>query len=233
MTIDSSKVRNFWDQQASKIGGLDSSAVANLEEDTELQQLKVAAERVKLQKIIQPKGNETVLDLGAGTGQWSFFLAPQVEKVTAVEYSRPMFEIALKLGNDGGHENVEFVNCSAQEFSSSKKFDLIIASGLFIYLNDDDYHEALKVCRDSAKPNARLLVRDATGLGSRYQLNSKYSEELSAEYSAIYRTREEYIASIESFGFKLLCEDDMFPNHSVLNKRKETRLRVYLFELVS
>lgn len=58
----------------------------------------------------------------------------------------------------------------------------------------------------------------------------KYSEALKTHYSALYRTRDEYIEMFKRIGYSLIRDEDMFEEGSPLNKWKETRLRVYLFK---
>jgi len=51
----------------------------------------------------------TLLDIGAGTGDWSEFLAPYAKKITALEPSDTMAELILERINAGKIENIELV----------------------------------------------------------------------------------------------------------------------------
>ena len=60
--------------------------------------------------------------------------------------------------------------------------------------------------------------------------SNKFSENLQAHYSALYRTRQSYFKFFKQGGFTLLKDEDMFDEGHVLNKFLETRLRIYLFK---
>jgi len=53
---------------------------------------------------------------------------------------------------------------------------------------------------------------------------------LKTNYSAIYRTKEEYAEIFEGIGFRLLKDSNMFEEGCCLNKFPETRLRIFKFE---
>ena len=79
-------------------------------------------------------------------------------------------------------------------------------------------------------PNGTILLRDGTGLEKRHQIKNQFSESLQLEYSATYRTNDEYEDLFSKHGFELVSSDDMFKADSPLNKWKETRLRLYEFK---
>ena len=171
----------------------------------------------------------SVLDLGAGAGQWAFRFAAMAQHVTAVEYSAEMLAHAIEAGRDQGFENVTYEHCSAQDYHSETKFDLIWISGLLIYLEDEECEALVRNCISMLAPDGRLVLRDGTGTKGRHEIRDQYSPTLDANYSATYRTAETYLALFEKHGFRTLGHDDMFPEGSILNKWDETRLRVYEF----
>jgi 2-polyprenyl-3-methyl-5-hydroxy-6-metoxy-1,4-benzoquinol methylase len=229
--IDNEKVKKFWDSRAEAHGKVPFESIANLEEEKELLSLKVRHETEVISSLYPEMEGKTVLDLGAGVGQWAFRFADKgASRVTAVEYSAELVRLgqseAFKLGLE---DKVDFVISSAQEFESKTTFDLIFISGLFVYLNDP---EAQKLCTRLiafCKPQSQVIVRDGTGLGSRHEIIDKYSDLLGAQYSAIYRTREEYLSLFTASNFQLKSDSDMFPEGHQLNKYPESRLRVYCF----
>ena len=126
MSIDSKKVKKFWDSQALKYGRLPLESLNNLEEDPALLKLKLKLEREKILNIINTlniNNNINVLDLGAGTGVWSMFLAPMCKKVYAVEYSERLTNLGKEETNKQVIENIEFINQPAQKFTTDIKFD--------------------------------------------------------------------------------------------------------------
>jgi hypothetical protein len=83
-----------------------------------------------------------------------------------------------------------------------------------------------KACHEKTK----VLLRDGTALEKRFEINNRMSEHLRTEYSASYRTKEEYIQLFKNYGFQILRDENMFNEGCPLNKYPETRLRLYLFD---
>jgi cyclopropane fatty-acyl-phospholipid synthase-like methyltransferase len=230
--IDSSKIKEFWDNRAIKASELRVEGVANLEENSELLDQKVQAEYKKIMEWVKLTQNiSTILDLGSGAGQWSFRFAKVAKKVVVVEYSRGMLDLAIEGGKKQQFSNIEFIQKPAQDYISMDRYDLIWISGLLIYLNDDECESLINNCASMLTEKGMLLLRDGTGIKNRHEINNEYSKDLKSFYSACYRTTSEYIALFAKYGFKLARDEDMFQEESRLNKWKETRLRVYEFRL--
>jgi len=68
-----------------------------------------------------------------------------------------------------------------------------------------------------------------TGIESRHEIDNQFSDHLKSNYSATYRTREQYKELFENAGFVLSKDENMFPEGHPLNKYEETRLRLFLF----
>jgi 2-polyprenyl-3-methyl-5-hydroxy-6-metoxy-1,4-benzoquinol methylase len=230
MAIDPDKVKKFWENRAERLGKIPLESLTNLEENPELLKIKVEKEQAKVGRYLSLNSSLSVLDLGAGVGSWSAFLAPHVRKVCAVEFASSLAELGQKTLAEKGLTNVEFVNSPAQQFTSSEKFDLVFISGLLIYLNDAECQQMVQNAATYTRPGSQLFLRDGTGLQTRYEINNQYSENLKTLYSAVYRTRDEYIALFESAGFRLVKDENMFDESVALNKFSQTRLRIYLFE---
>ena len=228
--MDSRKIKAFWNARADKIASCSLESLSNLEPDPSMAQKKVKEEREKILPAVAIQSSDRVLDLGSGTGQWACEFAKNAKYVCAVESSPKMQALAMGNARSQGIFNIEFVECLAQEFHATVKFDLIFISGLMIYLNDCDALKLVKNCANNLTDGGRLVLRDGTGLNKRFEINDVYSKELSAQYSAIYRTADDYIEMFESNSFCLDYHQDMFSSVSELNKRKETRLRLYCFK---
>jgi cyclopropane fatty-acyl-phospholipid synthase-like methyltransferase len=59
-----------------------------------------------LDDVLELKGDESVLDFGCGSGRFSYWIAPRVKKVTGLEITPEMIELAEKYRKS---ENVEFL----------------------------------------------------------------------------------------------------------------------------
>ena len=158
MSIDLIKVKNFWDSQAAKYCKIPLESISNLEENQDLLKIKVEHERNKIFDLLFLTKDMSVLDLGAGVGNWSCEFAKNCKKVYAVEYSKKLIDIAKLEAKKKGINNIKFIHESAQDFSSEEKFDLIFISGLLIYLNDEDLQKLVSNIPSYSKFNSQLLL---------------------------------------------------------------------------
>jgi len=233
--INEEKVKDFWNRRArkdSEKAELTNLGLNSLEEDA-LRELKIQLEQEKIFSYANLNKDMNVLDLGSGTGQWLCQFAPKVNKIVAVDYSSEMIRQAKIKAKKKGIDNVIFYESPIQNYTNSEsnfRYDLIFISGVLIYLNDEDLEKLVKNIKLYSKKGTNLVLRDGTGILGRYCINDKYSEDLKAHYSAIYRTREEYIHAFEKGGFSLIKDEYMFPEDSKLNKFPETRLHLYKFK---
>lgn len=228
--IDAEKVKSFWQTRSEKWGKMPFESIANLEEKAELLELKLALEQEKIMPLLPLTPETHILDLGAGVGQWTFRFAPLVKRVTAVEYMDSLAEI-------GRHEaikrkliNVEFITSSAENYQSTQQFDVIFISGLFVYLNPEQAQLLMQNITQYLKPNGLILVRDGTSiLTDAHHINNKYSTILHEQYSAFYRTRDQYVSLFSNSNFILKQDGQVFEEGCALNKFPETRLWYYIF----
>ncbi len=228
--IDAEKVKRFWEERASRYGKLEWESLANLEQDAEKLQLKIRDETAKVFSWLPNLEGTSILDLGAGVGQWSLRFAERgARRVLAVEYVADLVRIAQEQAKQRGLTNIEFRVEAVEDFDTQEKFDLLFVSGLFLYLNDDQL-EALagKLARFVAE-NGLLVVRDSIGVQGRHEIIDRYSEGLGVNYSAIYRTRESYVRTMARAGLSLSRSENVFPEGHPLNKFPETRLHLFIF----
>lgn len=225
--VDTVYMREFWEQRA-KSHTL-NEGLTNLEDDTEMLRLKIQKEIPKMQHYINPNKNMSMIDIGSGYGTWTFMFAEKVKLVHAVDYVNNMVELGKQRAQKENISNINFFVSSAQEFKSDLKYDLVLISGLCIYLNDADMRQMIKKIDSYTKKGSVLVLRDSTGTKGRYVIEKEYSERLDTMYSATYRTREEYIKLFSKIGFELQEDEDMFEEGSPLNRYNETRLRIYKF----
>jgi SAM-dependent methyltransferase len=228
--LDPVKVQRFWEGRASVEGGVAFESIANLEQDAANLQRKIDDETGKVFAWLPPLDGLRVLDLGAGVGQWAFRFAERgAAQVVGVEYAAGLARIGREEAQRRGLDNVKFVVSSAEAFETDECFDLVFISGLFVYLNDDQADRLLARLPSLVKPGGTLLLRDGTGIDVRHEINDRYSEHLDAQYSATYRTRDQYVHAIEACGLRVVRDENMFPEGHPLNKYPETRLRLYQF----
>ena len=112
--------------------------------------------RKAIRKHIGPE--DTVLDLGTGTGILSFFAAQQkARKICALDHSN-FIEIARKVAEHNNFQNIEFIQTNSRDFRSDIKFDVIIHEQIGDYLfNENMIQNILDLKKRLLKPNGRIL----------------------------------------------------------------------------
>lgn len=229
--IDTQKVQAFWEGRAEAYRKVAIESVANLEQDEENLRRKINDETQKVFEWLPSINRLDILDLGAGVGQWSFRFAERGAKsVLAVEYAQGLAEIGRKEAQSRGFDQVKFQIQAAEAFEATTPFDLVFISGLCVYLNDDQLVTLLNNVQGFLRPGALLMLRDGMGVEGRHEINDQYSDHLKEQYSATYRTREDYIQQFVSAGLELVRDENMFPKGHPLNKYSETRLHLFLFK---
>jgi SAM-dependent methyltransferase len=152
---------------------------------------------------------KSVLDLGCGDGYLMLLLREltQIEEFYAYDISIQLLEVLEKKWL---HENDRYLYTKITNFIKEESFpktDITVCFGSFPYVFDiEDLNSVLEKI-DSSK----ILIRNPCSIdGSAVSIN-KFSEELGAEYSAIYRTPDEYF-SILSKHFKVTEMFRAYPN---------------------
>lgn len=228
--LDPAKVRQFWEGRAATLGQVAFESIANLEQDPKNLQRKIDDETAKVFSWLPPLPGQRVLDLGAGVGQWTFRFADRgAAQVVAVEYAHGLVQIGRAEAQRRRSTQVSFVECAAEAYDGDALFDIVFISGLFVYLNDDQAERLLARLPALVRPGGTLMLRDGTGVAGRHEINDRHSEHLGQNYSATYRTRDQYVALLASRGFAVQRDENMFPEGHPLNKYPETRLRLYEF----
>jgi len=107
-------------------------------------------------------------------------------------------------------ENIEYVCRNCLDYEYPFDFDLVVISGLLIYLNDDDVKRVVENIR--LKENGRIFLRESVAT-ERLEIN-KYSKRLWSNYCAIYRTPDEYKKLFSKFR---LIEEKILYTHEFGN----------------
>ncbi len=124
----------------------------------------------------------TVLELGCGTGEISRALAPEVDRVDAVDQSEAMRDVGKALPG-GDHPKLRWVHSSAEEFDFSGDYALVVAAESIHWM---DWEVVFPRMRDGLSDNARLAIvhnrshraawdsRTLGGLAQRYSTNKDF-----------------------------------------------------------
>lgn len=97
-----------------------------------------------------------ILDLGCGTGVLCEAYAARGHIVTGADPTPAMLAIARQKPHG---KQIEWVQATAQEFRSERRFDLITMTGhaFQVMLSDDDVMATLTTMRDHLKPTGRAV----------------------------------------------------------------------------
>lgn len=229
--IDAEKVKKFWEDRAEKLGSVAFESIVNLEENADALAEKINVETENVLSFLGDISGKSIVDLGAGVGQWSFrFHDKGAAHVTAVEYAASLAKIGSKEAKKRSVETIEFAVSPAEKFIGNRTYDFVYISGLFVYLNDDQAAELMSNLPALLHEDSIVVLRDGTGVPDRHEINQKMSNHLGTEYSAIYRTQEDYLRLFAAVGLECKKQKNMFPEGHALNKYPETRLRLYRFE---
>jgi 2-polyprenyl-6-hydroxyphenyl methylase/3-demethylubiquinone-9 3-methyltransferase len=110
-------------------------------------------------RIIDKHSNSNfrVLDLGCGTGIFTFYLAERNGSVIGLDGSNEMIKICQSKREHAGVHNVDFITCNISSLANAlnEKFDMIICSSVLEYL--DDFHKSLNLISSYIKQNGLFI----------------------------------------------------------------------------
>lgn len=229
--ITYSDVKTFFEQRGKISGDL---CPTMLQKDFNIAMQRDLIEKDILLNLGAHKFVANILDLGCGNGRLSE-LFKKVKSYVGVDFSETLIKQALSKNLGARHH---FYVGSVIELSKirevySMKYDLIILSGLLIYLNDEDIKELILEILKLSNSKCKIYLREPISiLNEKLSLIAHYSDELKTHYNAIYRTKEELLSFLQplfSSGFDLIKFDSMYKDPT-LNTRKETMQKYFYLE---
>ncbi|SOC36971.1 methyltransferase family protein [Rhizobium subbaraonis] len=231
--IDTNSVKSFFDRRASAESN-PINAVMLQKEGSSVAIERDKYEREHLVPSIDPGGK--VLELGCGAGRLASHYNKDGNSYLGLDFSENL--IGLANSAFAGQETIRFQvaeipRISQEELLIRPPFDLVIVTGLLIYLNDEAVEKTFELINSIAASKAKLYLRETISiLDHRLTLRDFYSEELNDNYNAVYRTREEIKAHIDMYmtksGFSLASEGVAFPAN--LQTRAETNQHYFIVE---
>lgn len=241
VAIDYESTQAFFEARGLRQYANPLSATMYQDEQPDLVAARDRAEKERVSSVLALKDIGKVLDIGCGVGRWGWFLAEHCSalRYLGVDFSASLIEQAKKESASRNLDGLHFQVMSATalqpgELLLTGPFDLLLISGLLIYLNDED---CIKVLRDAAHlcaPGGAIYLREPVGIEERFTLDRFYSQELTDEYSAIYRTVEELRSlmkeALRDTEIVIEQEDVLFPG--TLERRAETRQYFFILRRV-
>jgi SAM-dependent methyltransferase len=236
-TLDYGETLAFFDERAQRAPELDRRTIT-MYQDTraDLAERRDAREAEQILPLLQlDAGTTNVLDVGCGVARWGGHLAGRVRSYTGFDFSAGLVELATAdLGRWYPDGQARAFTMSATELRTAgfdaNEFDLVIVSGVLAYLNEADCARLLDTLAELASPEGQIYVREPMARTDRLTLRAHWSDELSAEYSAIYRSVGQYddlfAATLTRNGWSATQRFELSPD---LANRSETGQFVSLF----
>ena len=231
--IDYLETRKFFDSRA-RCGSPDSPQTTTMYQDKSLSEQRDRHERETVVPLLDLKGAERILDVGCGYGRWASILRDFSPTYLGIDFSQELLSLA-ESQNMGvaTFQHMAAQNISATDLIVPPPFDILICSGILIYLNDSDVTRLAQVLSELAAPCSTLYLREPMAItGERLTLDRFPSEELKTNYSAIYRTptqcRELFGTPLQDSGFECVVDRSLYPPE--LCNRKETEQQIQIWK---
>jgi ubiquinone/menaquinone biosynthesis C-methylase UbiE len=117
--------------------------------------------RDRIVELAEPKPDDVVVDLGAGTGLLTLALAPLVRELVAVDISEGMLDRLGDAARADGIHNVETVVADLRQLPlEDESASLVVSNYAFHHLHDTGKELALAEARRILRPGGRLVVCD-------------------------------------------------------------------------
>lgn len=235
--INQKDVRDFFVRRGKTINPRSPvTSVLYQDANPELAIQRDAQEAAKVLGLLTLTGRECVLDVGCGIGRWAGHLGPRVLRGLGIDVSEPLVDYA---NAQPFHASWTFVVMPAEELSVSgarslgfaEPFDVVLLSGVCVYLNDHGLARMLRAVTGLTRPGSAIYVREPVARATRLTLKGIWSEDLQDHYSAIYRTAQEYGDVFRRLldPLRLQHSGPMYDD-DCLNNRRETYQHFWLYE---
>lgn len=225
--IDSEEVKSFFSERANR--ELESDLSIVLFQDKENSEQRHIEEKKLFYEHIDIE-DKKVLEVGCGIGRWAEALHGRCKSFLGIDYTEDLIKIANKSYDfdDCKFQVMSATDIKADELLIEPPFDIILFSRVLMYINDDDiklvFNELNKIGADDKK---LFIMEPISRMDSRLTLKDFYSEGLEADYSAIYRTEEEYMELFEGLNYNKVFSDDIFED---LSDHRETHYKFFVIE---
>ena len=215
--------------EARGAGDQSSALTATMYQEATLAERRDRAEKETILPLFALNKSDRVLDVGCGAGRWAEVVVPIVGDYLGIDFSASLLEIARRKVPGARFQRLSVDRLDLDALTIAPPFSLIICSGILAYINDRDVATLISVLGKAASPRSRIYIREPIATTSRLTLKSHWSEELRTQYSAIYRTRTEYLQLFRNLpDFSLSTEAMPFPAR--LQNREETQQWFFLLE---
>lgn len=227
INIDNNSTKEFWQKRANNINNLQTVLLGSDNTGSE-QNIRNENEKRIVEKIVEKIQNPGILDIGCGIGRWAENLQNKFEYYVGVDFSEGFINYASKKFTN--FSNVKFYNNSILNLDKdilTSRFNLIICTGVLMYINDENISNILKHFRQ-VSPEYLYIQESISLMEGRLTLNKFESKDLKTDYSAIYRTKQEYEEYFKTNAFNIIKTDLLLDNKS--GAREETNAQYWILK---
>ncbi len=154
-------------------------------------------------KLLNPQKNETILDIGCGTGDLTKKISELCEKVTGIDNSKEMIETAQKK-----YPEISFIHTDAKDYQLDERFDAIFSNAVLHWIPQADI--MIRNANQHLKVGGRYVV-EFGGKGCNYSIINTLKEQLdkggldypSIESMLYYPSISQYSSLLENNGFEV------------------------------
>lgn len=226
--IEREKVQAFFARRARrKLGGPTAQlrdedlAVAMLYGDSRDALRRSQEEFARVRPNLYLSGASRVLDVGCGVGRWAEHLIGTVGSYVGVDVVEEL--IAAARQRFGAWKNTEFVYTNRSPVTkaiSGQVFSHALVSGVVHYLDDEEV-KALFGDLNRLIPGGTLYVRGPFSENQRLTISEEWSVDLHDDYSATYRTKDEFLDLLPT-SFRVVTEGIPFQPSGPSRSTKQT-----------
>lgn len=141
------------------------------------------------------KKGSPILDIGCGPGINAALMTEKGHKVTGIDFSSAMIELAQKNCPDG-----TFSVKKVEEFESSEQFNALCLSFIIVHLKDEETESLISKLPGLVSPDGLVYISFMTGKPPGYETTSFSEKEIFFNYY----DPHEIIKKFERAGFSLI-----------------------------
>lgn len=238
--IKPEEVKSLYAERAgkSKTVHVDSPVVLSGDVDVKNIELWTEWELKKWFRMLRLTQDSVVFELGFGTGRMTKYILPEVRQYVGIDYVKEFVDIVQDRADMGEKANALFLNEDFQEFL--QKYDTMelpvfthffLSGGVFMYMNDETVQACISEMTKMMDKKSIIYISEPVAMKERLTLNSFYSEQIGHNYSAIYRTEEEYMQLFKPLlekGYTVKVSELFFEQD--IKKQKETQQWIFILE---
>ena len=240
--IDSESIKELYAERAISRAGVDVDAPVVLASDSDPEHIREWNEHEVKTWLPQLKldQNSRVLELGFGTGRIAKYIIEQAGQYVGIDYVEAFVDTVKNWADIHAAYGTEpvFLTGSFQELTDGslelpiKTFNrFVISGGVFMYINDEELKKGIPNLVKLFDKDSVIYISEPVALTERLTLKRFFSESMQSEYSAIYRTQEEYRELFKPFfeeGFQMKVSREFFDED--IKGQKETRQWMFILE---